>query len=64
MTGPKQSAEAVARGASGEKRFKAIVRVDNATEVEYLESGGAFPFVLLKLHTSVHWRNPSDVQRN
>jgi aconitate hydratase len=54
MTGPIQSVEVVARGASGEKRFRAIVRVDNATEMSYLEKGGVLPYVFSKLRTSVH----------
>jgi aconitate hydratase len=54
MTGPKQSVDVVARDASGDKRFKAIVRIDNLTEMGYLENGGVLPFVFSKLHTSAH----------
>jgi aconitate hydratase len=53
MTGPKQSVEVVARGASGNKKFNAIARVDNPTEIRYLEKGGVLPYVFSKLHTSV-----------
>jgi aconitate hydratase len=49
MTDPKQSVEVVARGASGEKRFKAIVRVDNTTELRYLERGGVLPYIFSTL---------------
>ena len=53
MTGPKQLVEVVARGASGNKKFNAIARVDNPTEIRYLEKGGVLPYVFSKLHTSV-----------
>jgi len=52
MTGPNQSVEVIAKGISGEKRFKATVRVDNMTEMLYLENGGVLPYVFSKLRDS------------
>ncbi len=52
MGSPKQWAEVVARGRSGEKKFSALVRVDNATEMQYLEAGGVLPYVFARLHKS------------
>jgi aconitase A/intein/homing endonuclease len=46
---PSSQVEVVARGPSGEKRFKALARVDNATETKYVEKGGVLPFVFSKL---------------
>ncbi len=54
MSTPKQWVDVTARGKSGEKRFKALVRVDNATEMEYLQAGGVLPYVFARLHTSGH----------
>ena len=54
MGSPKQWAEVVARGKSGEKRFRALVRVDNETEMEYLKAGGVLPYVFSRLHSSGH----------
>jgi len=49
MHSPKQLVEVVARGPEGEKRFKTIVRVDNATEMQYVQSGGVLPYVFGRL---------------
>ncbi len=53
-TGPKEWVDVVAKSASGEQRFKALLRVDNTTEMQYLEHGGVLPYVFAKLHKSVH----------
>ena len=49
MQSPKQLVDVVARGAGGEKRFKTIVRVDNTTEMQYIQSGGVLPYVFGRL---------------
>jgi len=49
MTKPRQVLEVVARGKDGEKRFKVLCRVDNATELGYIEKGGVLPYVFGKL---------------
>jgi aconitate hydratase len=49
MKSPKETLEVVARGEAGEKRFKVLCRVDNSTEMQYIESGGVLPFVLAKI---------------
>ena len=54
MASPKQRVDVVARGASGERRFKALVRVDNLTELEYLRAGGVLPYVFARLRNSAH----------
>jgi aconitate hydratase len=54
MSSPKQWVEVVARSKSAEKRFGALVRVDNETEMEYLEAGGVLPYVFGRLHESGH----------
>lgn len=54
MTSPRQWVDVVARGASEEKRFKALVRVDNSTEMQYVQSGGVLPYVFGRLSKSVH----------
>ena len=54
MSSPRQWVDVVARGASGEKRFKALVRVDNSTEMQYVQSGGVLPYVFGRLSKSVH----------
>jgi aconitate hydratase len=53
MSGPKPTVEVIARGASSKKSFKATVRVDNSTEMAYLENGGVLPYVFSKLRASV-----------
>ena len=53
MTGPKQWADVVAKGEGTEKRFRTLVRVDNATEMQYVQSGGVLPFVFGRLSKSV-----------
>jgi len=52
MTGPRQWVDVTARGETGEKRFKALCRVDNEAEMRYLESGGVLPFVFSKMMTA------------
>ncbi len=54
MSGPKQWVEVVAKNGSQEKRFEVIVRVENATEMQYLENGGVLPYVFSRLDNSVH----------
>ena len=54
MTAPKQWVEVVAKGGSGEKRFKVLARVDNEIEMKYLESGGVLPYVFSRLDKSGH----------
>jgi len=49
MNSPRQTVEVVARGAGGEKRFRTTVRVDNATEMQYVQSGGVLPYVFGRL---------------
>jgi hypothetical protein len=54
MTNPKQWVDVVARGTSGEKRFRALARVDNEVEMKYLEEGGVLPYVFSRLDKSGH----------
>ena len=51
---PKKWVDVIARGRSGEKRFKALVRVDNETEVRYVHSGGVLPYVFGRLSKTGH----------
>jgi len=53
MRSPKQLVDVVARGKPGEKRFRAMARVDNETEMQYLQAGGVLPHVFQRLHESV-----------
>jgi aconitate hydratase len=54
LAGPKQWVEVVAHAEEGDKVFKALVRVDNETEMQYIERGGVLPYVFAKLHNSGH----------
>ncbi|MDG6985289.1 MAG: aconitate hydratase AcnA [Nitrososphaerota archaeon] len=54
MSAPKQWVDVVAHGSAGEKRFKTLVRVDNKTEMQYVQSGGVLPFVFGRLSKSEH----------
>jgi aconitate hydratase len=54
LSSPGQMVEVIARGPAGEKKFKAKARVDNRTELSYLENGGVLPYVFAGLHISVH----------
>jgi aconitate hydratase len=54
MLSPRGWVDVVAKGKGGEKRFKALARVDNQTELEYLEAGGVLPYVFERLHKSGH----------
>jgi hypothetical protein len=54
MDSPKQWVDVLARSSSGEKRFRALVRVDNKTELAYLDAGGVLPYVFARLHKSGH----------
>ena len=54
MTSPKQWVDVVASARSGEKRFRALMRVDNDTEMKYLEAGGVLPYVFGRLNKSEH----------
>jgi aconitate hydratase len=54
MTEPKKILDVVARSSSGEKRFRVLCRIDNSTEMQYIERGGVLPFVFSKVHSSVH----------
>ncbi len=51
MVKPKEWVEVVARGGGREKKFKALVRIDNVVEMEYVENGGVLPFVFNKMTT-------------
>ena len=54
MTSPRQEVDVVAKGASGERRFRTIVRIDNATEMQYVQSGGVLPYVFGRLSKTEH----------
>ncbi len=54
MSSPKQWVDVVARGRGGEKKFKTLVRVDNETEMRYVQSGGVLPYVFGRLSKTVH----------
>ena len=54
MQSPKEKVEVVARGRSGERRFETIVRIDNATEMQYVQSGGVLPYVFGRLSRTGH----------
>jgi aconitate hydratase len=54
MAGPGEKLAVVADGPSGKIRFDVTCRVDNATEMTYLEKGGVLPLVFSKLNNSVH----------
>ena len=52
MSSPKQWVDVVARSRSGERRFRTLVRVDNETEMQYVQSGGVLPYVFGRLSKS------------
>jgi aconitate hydratase A / 2-methylisocitrate dehydratase len=52
MNAPQRSVDVTAHGQGGEKKFKALARVDNETEMRYMEAGGVLPFVFGRLHSS------------
>jgi len=52
MDSPKGSADVVAHGPGGDRKFRVTVRIDNATELQYVAAGGVLPFVFNKLHKS------------
>jgi aconitate hydratase len=54
LAGPKQWVEVVAHAKEGDKVVKALVRVDNETEMQYIERGGVLPYVFARLHNSGH----------
>ncbi len=54
MSGPSETLAVLAEGASGQTRFNVLCRVDNLTEISYLEKGGVLPYVFSRLHNSVH----------
>jgi len=54
MKGPKQWVDVLARGDSGDKKFKVIARVENEVEMKYLEAGGVLPYVFGRLNKSGH----------
>ena len=54
MTDPNQWVDVVARSKSGERRFRALARVDNETEMQYLQAGGVLPYVFARLNKSGH----------
>jgi aconitate hydratase len=54
MQSTKEWVDVIARGRSGEKRFKTLVRVDNATEMQYVQFGGVLPYVFGRLSKAVH----------
>ena len=49
LSSPRQQARVTATGTGGTKSFNALVRVDNPTEMEYVEHGGVLPFVYSKM---------------
>jgi len=53
MRFPREWVDVVAKGKSEEKRFKALARIDNETELQYLQAGGVLPYVFSKLRKSV-----------
>jgi aconitate hydratase len=52
MSSPKGWVDVIAKGSAGEKRFKTLVRVDNETEMQYVQSGGVLPYVFGRLSKS------------
>jgi aconitate hydratase len=54
MASPKTWVEVVARSPSGEKKFRALARIDNVTEMQYLQDDGVLPYVFARLHKSGH----------
>ena len=54
MTSPRQEVDVVAKGASGERRFRTNVRIANATEMQYVQSGGVLPYVFGRLSKTEH----------
>jgi len=54
LDAPRQRVDVVARGKSVDKRFIVQARVDNATEMRYIEHGGVLPYVFDKMRNSVH----------
>ncbi|HEY6282638.1 MAG TPA: hypothetical protein VIW22_01800, partial [Nitrososphaerales archaeon] len=54
MSSPKAWVDVVARGPSGEKKFRARARIDNATEMQYLKEDGVLPYVFARLLKSGH----------
>ncbi|MDA4120565.1 MAG: aconitate hydratase, partial [Thaumarchaeota archaeon] len=54
MASPKEWVDVLARGPSGEIRFRALARIDNATEMQYLQEDGVLPYVFARLHKSGH----------
>ena len=54
MRSPREWVDVIAKARSGEKRFKTLVRVDNATEMQYVQSGGVLPYVFGRLSKSAH----------
>jgi aconitate hydratase len=54
MKFPKGLVDVIAKGKGVEKRFNVLARVDNQTEMEYLEAGGVLPYVFERLHKSGH----------
>jgi len=52
MSSPKQWVDVVAKSRSGERRFRTLVRVDNETEMQYIQSGGVLPYVFGRLSKS------------
>ena len=54
MKSPRGWVDVVARGKDGEKRFRALARVDNETEMGYLQAGGVLPYVFAKLRKAAH----------
>ncbi len=46
---PREWVDVRARGDAGEKKFRALVRLDNETELKYVDEGGVLPFVFRKM---------------
>jgi aconitate hydratase len=54
LSSPGQWVDVTARGPDDKKTFRVKARVDNATELAYVQSGGVLPYVFSTLHSSVH----------
>jgi aconitase A len=49
LSAPRQWVDVTAHSKSGDVEFRAVARVDNSVEMQYVEKGGVLPFVLAKL---------------
>ncbi len=49
VTSPNELVDVSAKSGGGERRFKALLRIDNETEMKYVEHGGVLPYVFSRL---------------